>query len=426
MSIFAELKRRNVFRVALLYIAASWLVLQVFELLGGLSGAPPWVFRFVFALLLICFPLVLAFSWVFEITPQGLKREQSIAAQASITIMTGRKITRITLLLIVVASLVAGVNYFMSDSTPNDPPLTRESTDQGAPDAVSETGFSRRLIDLQGHRGARGLMPENTIPAFMLALELGVTTLELDVAINAEGHVVVSHEPWMSAKICSHGDGRPVTPDEEKSLRIYAMSDAQVASFDCGSRGHPDFPQQQAMPVSKPLLSELFRAVARHVEESGHDAEFGQVLFNIEIKSLPAGDNIFHPEAMEFARILYQLISDFQLIDRTSIQSFDIRALEATHQIDPQIATVLLVDNQLGLTENLSRLSFTPSIYSPDYRLLDQAQIDTAHALDIRVIPWTVNDEETMRDLIKLGVDGFITDYPDLGMRVRAEIQQAQ
>lgn len=312
----------------------------------------------------------------------------------------------------------------MSDSKPDDPHLAHESTDLANTDSGAQHGLQN--FDLQGHRGARGLMPENTIPAFLLALDLGITTLEMDVAINAEGHVVVSHEPWMSAMICSHGDGRPVMRDEEKTLRIFAMSDAELASFDCGSRGHPDHPNQQTMPVSKPLLSDLFSAVSRHVEETGHDAKFGQVLFNIEIKSLPEGDNIFHPEVTEFASILYQLINQHELIDRTSIQSFDVRALEAIHEIDPQVSTVYLVDNSRGLEQNLTRLSFTPSIYSPDYELLDQAQIDAAHALNIRVIPWTVNDAQAMRDLINLGVDGLITDYPDLGMQVLAEIQQAQ
>ncbi|NOR18836.1 MAG: glycerophosphodiester phosphodiesterase [Xanthomonadales bacterium] len=426
MRIVAELNRRNIFRVALLYIVAAWLVLQVFDLLFGILGVPDWVFRFTSALLLICFPLVLAFSWVFEITAQGLKREQVIAAQASITARTGRKITRISLILLLVAIPLAGVNYLMSDPTQSDAPSNHKSTEQdiGAADAASKA--IRKTIDLQGHRGARGLMPENTIPAFLLALDLGVTTLEMDVAINAEGHVVVSHEPWMSAKICSHANGRHVTQNEEKSLRIYAMSDTELATFDCGSRGHPDHPDQKTMPVSKPLLDDLFKAVARHVEETGHDAKFGQVLFNIEIKSLPAGDKIFHPEVMEFASTLYQLINEHQLLERTSIQSFDIRALEAVHQIDPEVATVFLVGNRMGLTDNLALLSFTPTIYSPDYALLDQAQIDAAHALNIQVIPWTVNDEQAMRDLLALGVDGLITDYPDLGVRVLAEIQQAQ
>jgi len=427
MSIIAELNRRNIFRVALLYIIASWLVLQVFDLLTHLLGIPDWVFRFSFALLLICFPLVLAFSWFFEITPAGLKRGQRIDTQESITRRTGKKITGITLKLLIVSVVIAAVNYLLFDTvaTPVIDKIT-EHTQSEAANTDPLVNSSSKRIDLQGHRGARGLMPENSIPAFILALDLGVTTLELDVAINAEGNVVVSHEPWMSAKICRHGDGTAITEEEEKTLRIYAMSDAEVASFDCGSGGHPDHQQQQSMRVAKPLLNDVLLAVASHAADTDHDAKFGQVLFNIEIKSLPQGDRIFHPEVMEFAGILHSLIEEHQLIEQTTIQSFDTRALEAMHEIDPDISIALLVENQQGLAHNLSLLTFTPQIYSPDYNLLDQAQIDAAHAQSILIIPWTVNDAASMRDLVAMGVDGLITDYPDLGVRVLAEIQQAQ
>lgn len=308
-------------------------------------------------------------------------------------------------LLVVVVTVTAG--YLLSQTTPQQ---------------VSQTMVQTSGIDLQGHRGARGLLPENSIPAFLYALELGVTTLEMDVAINAQGHAVVSHEPWMSAKICSHPDGRLVTAEEEKSLRIYAMTDADVAGYDCGSRGHPGFPRQQAMAVAKPLLSEVLQAVAQ--AELGKD-RFG-VLFNIEIKSLPQGDRIFHPEVAEFATALYRVLSDHGVVARTSVQSFDTRALEAMHRIDPDIAIVLLVENTAGLENNLARLSFTPQIYSPDYKLLDEVQIKTAHADNIKVIPWTVNDKGMMQKLVDMGVDGLITDYPDLGIAFLAEMQQDQ
>ena len=280
------------------------------------------------------------------------------------------------------------------------------------------TGAHRPPIDLQGHRGARGLRPENSIPAFLHAMDLGVTTLEMDTVINAEGHVVVSHEPWMSAKICSHPDGRPVSEDEERKLRIYAMTDQEVAGFDCGKRGHPDFPRQRPMPVAKPLLRDVFAAVASHRVTGGRSARSEPLRFNIEIKSLPAYDGQFHPGVMEFAHALYSLVSEFGLVAQTTIQSFDVRALETVHQIDANISTSLIVDNNDGLQSNLGRLSFTPLIYSPFHELLDRQQIDAAHTQNIRVIPWTINDEATMRKLIGMGIDGLITDYPDLGMHV--------
>lgn len=280
------------------------------------------------------------------------------------------------------------------------------------------TSARRPAIDLQGHRGARGLLPENTIPAFLHALDLGVTTLEMDTVINAEGHVVVSHEPWMSARICSRPDGRPVSADEEKNLRIYAMTDQQVAGFDCGKRGHPDFPRQRPTPVTKPLLRDVFIAVASHRERGGHASGSEPVRFNIEIKSLPGYEGLFHPDVVVFANALYSLVNEFGLVAQTTIQSFDLRALEAVHQIDPTISTSLIVDNHDGLQRNLGRLSFTPDIYSPFHELLDQQQIDVAHAKNIKVIPWTINDETTMRKLIGMGIDGFITDYPDIGRQV--------
>ena len=275
-------------------------------------------------------------------------------------------------------------------------------------------------IDLQGHRGARGVLPENTIPAFLHALELGVTTLEMDIAINADGNAVLSHEPWMSAKTCSHTDGTLVSEEEEKTLRIYAMSDAEVASFDCGSRGHPGFPKQKPMATSKPLLTEVFDAVAKYESENKQIP----VLFNIEIKSLPEGDKIFHPEVAEFAEILIRTINNHKLMERTSIQSFDSRALEAVHTIDANISTVWLIENRDSFADNLAKLSFTPSVYSPYYLLVNADLISAAHDLNIKVVPWTVNDADSVKSQIELGVDGIITDYPEMGLKVIAQLNK--
>jgi len=273
----------------------------------------------------------------------------------------------------------------------------------------------QKSFDLQGHRGARGLLPENSIPGFIRALELGVDTLEMDVVINAEGHVVVSHEPWMMATICSHPDGRPVAEEEQMSLNIYTMDDAMLASYDCGSRQHPNFPRQQTLKTPKPLLSDVFVAV-NQFQDTSHSPP---VRFNIEIKSRPESDGIYHPPVDEFALALYQVIRDFDLLDRSSIQSFDPRALEAVHKIDPDIATVWLISNEESLADNLAKLSFKPTIYSPDYRLVNPELIAELRQLDIQLIPWTVNEPEAMRQLMQWGVDGLITDYPDIGIELR-------
>jgi glycerophosphoryl diester phosphodiesterase len=223
----------------------------------------------------------------------------------------------------------------------------------------------------------------------------------------------------MSAQLCSYPDGRPVTKSEEKELRLYAMTDSQVSGFDCGSRGHSDFPEQMAMPTVKPLLSDLLQKVAEHEAKLGCNP----VLFNIEIKSGPDGDRIFHPEVAEFTDIVIQTLIRAGTLERSTIQSFDPRALEAVHKINTKIGTVLLVKNEDGLQENLDRLSFTPTVYSPHYKLVDTDLLTAAHKQGIKVIPWTVNEASIMRKLIKLGVNGLITDYPSLGVNVVAESQ---
>ena len=118
--------------------------------------------------------------------------------------------------------------------------------------------FAHAPFDVQGHRGARGLLPENSIPGFKRALELGVTTLEMDVVIAADSTVVVSHEPWMSQVICRRPDGSPVEAADE--FNLHRMTYEEIRLFDCGSRGHPLFPRQTKMPVTKPRLSDVIDA----------------------------------------------------------------------------------------------------------------------------------------------------------------------
>ncbi len=121
-------------------------------------------------------------------------------------------------------------------------------------------------FDVQGHRGARGLMPENTIPAFLLALDSGVTTLEMDLVITKDKQVLVSHEPWMSAAYCLDSSGREIKEKDEKRYNIFQMNYDEVKGWDCGSKGNPGFLEQKKMKVSKPLLAEVIVAVENHIK----------------------------------------------------------------------------------------------------------------------------------------------------------------
>ncbi len=276
-----------------------------------------------------------------------------------------------------------------------------------------------KSFDLQGHRGARGLVPENTLPAFRRALELGVTTLEMDVVISADAQVVVSHEPWMAAAICSLPSGAPVPEGEERQHNLYRMSYAEIARYDCGRRGHPRFPEQQPTPARKPLLSEVIAEAEAYARELGRPPVF----YNIETKSTPGGDGVWHPEPQVFARLLYDVLEEGGVTARAVVQSFDPRTLRAMREIDPSVALALLVTKERApaVAENVAALGFVPAIYSPNHEAVDAAMVEAVHARGMRLVPWTVNAPKDMRRLRALGVDGLITDYPDRGQRFLAE-----
>lgn len=277
---------------------------------------------------------------------------------------------------------------------------------------AKNTPFGDGEFDKQGHRGCRGLMPENTIPAMLHALDLGVTTLELDVVITKDKQVVVSHEPFFNHDITTKPDGSLVTEAEEKSLNIFQMNYEQVKTFDVGLRPHPRFPQQKKMAAAKPLLRDLFGSVAVYLQS--HNCP--QPYFNIETKCLPIGDGIYHPKPDEFVELLMTVIKEKKLEERVIIQSFDIRTLQYLHRHYPQMETAMLIedDDKRGIKKQIESLGFQPTIYSPHYSLVNAELISYCRSKKIKVIPWTVNTKEEIEQLKKMGVDGIISDYPNL------------
>jgi len=266
-------------------------------------------------------------------------------------------------------------------------------------------------FDLQGHRGARGLLPENSLPAFRKALDIGVTTLELDVVISGDGKVVVSHEPWINSQICLDRDGKELTKDTGKKLNIYEMTYEQVRLFDCGSKEYKSYPKQEKVSVYKPLLSEMITETEMHIREStGYP-----VHYNIEIKSNESDDNIYQPEPAEFSKLVYEVIEGRLPWDRVNIQSFDVRVLQYWHENYKSVTLAYLVENNQSLKDNLEKLGFKPDIYSPGYWNFKKEDVELLHSMGIMVIPWTVNKTEDMIRLRDWGVDGLITDYPDQG-----------
>lgn len=283
-------------------------------------------------------------------------------------------------------------------------------------------------IDIQGHRGCRGLLPENSIPAFIKAIDLGVSTLEMDVVISKDHQVVVSHEPWISDEICiiavdfsSEERSKLKTLKQDKrneiikrrqdsiETNLYNLNYVDIVKFDCGSKPHPRFPNQDILGVSKPLLSEVINAS----EQYTLNGKLPSVNYNIEIKRKKEHDLVFHPKMETFADLVVSVINKSGIKERVTLQCFDIETLQYLNQKYPEFNLVFLVENKDGIAHNLDKLGFIPSIYSPDFSLLDEAAIQYAQERSIKVIPWTVNELDDMQRMIDLKVDGIISDYPD-------------
>ena len=266
---------------------------------------------------------------------------------------------------------------------------------------------STKYIDIHGHRGARGLFPENTLTAFEGALKMGVDALELDVVISKDLEVVVSHEAWMNSLFCTRPDGHPVENDPDK-YNLFHMTYPQIAAYDCGKRGNAEFPSQEPMPERKPLLREVFT----RIESYAHAHGLKPISYNIEIKT-EQPSRAFNPDPLAFVDLVYNAVKSSGAFSRCAIQSFDVEVLRCMKQKDASMKLGLLVENRDGFQVNLDRLNFKPDVYSPDFEMMDAGLVEKIHTLGIRFIPWTVNEPKDIQQMIDLGVDGIITDYPD-------------
>ena len=285
-------------------------------------------------------------------------------------------------------------------------------------------------FDLQGHRGARGLAPENTLPAFERALALGVTTLELDIAVTRDGVPVISHNPALNAELTRDASGRYLDKD---GPAIHSLTWAQLQAYDVG-RLKPgteyarQFPEQRPVDGTRiPRLADLFDLVKR----SGDD----KVRFDIETKLDPAKP-AETPDPEAFARALVAEIRKAGMAGRSVIQSFDWRTLQVVQKIAPEIPTAYLTvqrrfDNvgagrpegslwtagyqyrEYGSVPKMIKAA-GGSHWSAYFGDLDAQKVKEAQSLGLKVLAWTVNDPADMGRMLDLGVDGLITDRPDL------------
>lgn len=280
--------------------------------------------------------------------------------------------------------------------------------------AVSVFSQTKSTFDIEGHRGARGWMPENTIPAFLKGIELGANTMELDLAVSRDNKLVVSHDPFFSSAISLDKNGNPIPANKQTDYKIYTMNYADIKLFDVGSLGNKDFPNQQKIKVYKPLLSDVFKETQDYIRKN----HLKPVRYNIEIKSTPQSDNIYHPVPAVFAKMVYDEILADKMEKYVIVQSFDVRALQEMKKFPVKLPLALLVQNKDGVEKNLATLGFQPDIYSPHFSLVDEAAVNACHQKNIKMIPWTVNEMTDLEQMKKLDLDGIITDYPDRAVKV--------
>ena len=257
-------------------------------------------------------------------------------------------------------------------------------------------------FDTEAHRGGRGLFPENTIPAMLHALSLGVTTLEMDAVITNDKQVILSHEPFFNHAITTKPDGSFIEEQEEKKFNIYTMTYAQTQQYDVGMKPNPRFPRQQKMKASKPLLSAVIDSAEAFALAKHRPLPF----YNIETKLQPLTDNIYHPAPAEFVDLVLSIIKKKKIAERVIIQSFDPRSLQVLHQQEPHVKTALLIEgyDKRSINEQLQQLGFTPTIYSPAYELVNAALVKACHDKNMKVVPWTVNDAAVIQQLKSLAL----------------------
>ena len=263
-----------------------------------------------------------------------------------------------------------------------------------------------------GHRGARGLAPENTIASFEKAIELGVDIIELDVVISKDHQVVVSHEAWMNPLICLTKDKKGILESQAKKLNLYQMNYSEIKEYDCGSLKHPDFDEQETEESNKPLLKDALLMMEFISKNHKHE-----ISYTIELKSDVLTDEVYHPKPKEFVRLAMEAVADFPK-EKINFRSFDFRILQEIKANYPKYSTCLISENG-ELKKELKKLGYIPEVYSPNYQVLSKKLIKDCRKKQLQILPWTVNEFEELKGLLLKNVDGVITDYPNRAIRLR-------
>lgn len=257
-------------------------------------------------------------------------------------------------------------------------------------------------LDVEGHRGARAQRPENTLPAFEYAISNGVDTIELDLAVTSDNVLVISHDPFINPEHCVDAKGQPPPPE----LMIHSLTAKVVQSYDCGGTRNPRFPKQQLVPHTPiPRFSDLLNLIKDSKLPAART-----VRLNVETKIYPGHpDWTVAPE--HFVDLVLKALKDAGMVKRTTLESFDDRTLRLAKKREAGLKTALLTsDNHFDYGAALK--SAGADILSPDSDWILPEDVQALHKIGKKVLPWTVNDPQAWDRLIKMGVDGIITDDP--------------
>jgi glycerophosphoryl diester phosphodiesterase len=250
---------------------------------------------------------------------------------------------------------------------------------------------NRRIL-VHGHRGARAMRPENTIPAFEYAIKAGVDVLEMDMAVTRDNIIVISHDPILEAPVCTGPRPRAV---------IHELTLAEVRQWDCGAVQNPNFPKQ--VPVSGTKMPTLDEVLSL--------SKLGKFEFNIETKSF-ADKPEYTPSPEEFVRLFLAEVGKHHMEKRVMLQSFDFRTLVACEKMAPRIRRVALTEADQRDFVTIAGEGGHAQIISPNYELVTREKVEAAHRAGLQVVPWTVNKPADWDRMIEAGVDAIISDDP--------------
>jgi glycerophosphoryl diester phosphodiesterase len=250
---------------------------------------------------------------------------------------------------------------------------------------------SASRIQVHGHRGARAMYPENTIPAFSYAIDIGADVLEMDVAVTKDNVLVISHDPHINPEICT---------GPHPGVAIHELTFAEVREYDCGALKNPRFPKQHPVPGTRiPTLDEVLSLSTR-----------GNIQFNIETKSFPDHPELTPPPDV-FARMMLDVIRKHGVESRSIVQSFDFRTLHAMKRLAPDIRLAALWEGEARPFDSIAKEA-EAGIISPDFHLVSPEQVKASHDAKLEVVPWTADTPQDWQRLIDAGVDAIITDDP--------------